>query len=102
MLTCKDKHINFKKIKKDSIIKYNFVFYNTSNESVEILSHEASCNCTELKISKKIISPKDSVSIKMIVETKKKSIGNHIVNSTIKTNGITSFYHLSLKFELVN
>ncbi|MDY7396719.1 DUF1573 domain-containing protein [Aureibaculum sp. 2210JD6-5] len=102
LLICNNKHINLKKVKKGSSIEQNFIFHNTGTETVELLGYEASCNCTELKLSKNIVSPKDSVSIIMIVETENKGLGNDIVNTTIKTNGQRTFYHLSLKFELVN
>ena len=100
-LYCDNKYINLRDIKRNTLIEQDFVFYNTGKESVELLKYETSCNCTELTISKNIIQPKDSVFIKMVVETKGKKLKNHFVTSTIKTNGETTFYQISVKFNLV-
>ncbi|MHA7944852.1 DUF1573 domain-containing protein [Formosa sp. 3Alg 14/1] len=98
VLVCEDTKVNYGSIEKGEQLKQNFVMYNRGNEEVELLYYEASCNCTNLKISKTRIKPNDSTIIEMIVETKEKARGKHNVNTILKTNGKRAFYNLSTSF----
>lgn len=102
LLQCATNIVNFGSLTKGEIINQNFDFVNFGSEEVEITAYQASCNCTDLKISEALIAPKDSTKITMIIETHDKSPGEHIVTATIKTNGQRTFYLLTTNFTLID
>lgn len=100
VLVSNQQHFDYEIIEKGYLIEQDFVFYNTGDQLVQLIEYEASCNCTEIEASKIDIEPKDSVSIKMVVDTKDKHKGQHKVTATLKTNGQRTFYYLSTTFEI--
>lgn len=99
-LVCENSKVNIGNVKKGQTIQQEFIFVNEGSETVEVLGYEKSCNCTDLRISKSVIKPLDSVSISMHIDTKEKILGEHIVTVTIKTNGQRTFYLLTSNFTL--
>jgi len=100
ILHVKKKKIDKGTIKQGTTIQHDYVFHNVGSEEVEIIGYQPSCNCSELKISKFKVSPKDSLMVTMLVETSEKTQGEHKVSAVLKTSGQRTFYDLVLKFSL--
>jgi hypothetical protein len=101
LLVCKKNIVSNLIVKKGDTLSQQFKFINKGIEDVEILEYNPSCNCTEIKLSKTVVKPEDSVFVVMKVDTKDKLIGSDKVNTTLTTNGERKFYFLSVKFEIV-
>ncbi|WP_392447870.1 DUF1573 domain-containing protein [Capnocytophaga canis] len=101
VLEPKRNRIKIQNVKKGERLVQRFILSNTGTEMVRILGNDASCNCTEVLISKKEIQPTDTISVQMIVETSDKEVGNHNVNTVLTTNGKQKFYNLEIDFTVV-
>ncbi|WP_212895463.1 DUF1573 domain-containing protein [Capnocytophaga canis] len=101
VLEPKRNRIKIQNVKKGERLVQRFILSNTGTEMVRILRNDASCNCTEVLISKKEIQPTDTISVQMIVETSDKEVGNHNVNTVLTTNGKQKFYNLEIDFTVV-
>lgn len=99
-LICYDKHKNFGVFKIGQRLECPFIFKNSSNESVQIVDWQASCNCTEIQFDKKFINPGDSLKVVMIINTKGKRMGLHSSTVIIKTNGERKFHDIRADFEI--
>lgn len=94
--------INIGEIKKGNDVTHKFILKNIGAEEVSIIDYQTSCNCTNIDVSKRTISPSDSVAITMTIDTKEKSIGGHNIHVTLTTDGQRKYYNLELYFALVN
>ncbi|CEN36787.1 DUF1573 domain-containing protein [Capnocytophaga cynodegmi] len=94
--------IDIGEIKKGKNITHKFILKNIGKENVEITDYRTSCNCTGIDISQKTISPSDSVTVTIIVDTQDKGLGKHNIYTTLATNGQRKYYNLELYFALVN
>lgn len=100
LLVCDTTHFNYNKIEKGVIIEKNFLLVNVGDETVNITNVEFSCGCTSLDIPSKVVHPKDSVSIKMKIDTNDKETGLHSINAILTTNGERETYILLVDFEI--
>lgn len=100
VLVCPKTHIDYGVVERGMVLKKKFLFINEGSQSVDITNIEYSCGCTSLEIPKKIIKPKDSVVIMMIVDTANKKIGMHSINAILTTNGERETYILLIKFRI--
>lgn len=101
LLKCLNKKVEYGNLNRGNIIYQDFYFTNVGLEVVDIVAYESSCNCTNLQVEKLKVKPKDSTKITMVIETHDKTLGNHNVTTTIKTNGQRQFYLLSTTFNLI-
>lgn len=70
------------------------------NETVNIINIESSCGCTNVHVPNKNIKAKDSILIKMDIDTGYKDKGKHSENVVLTTDGQRETYILLIKFEI--
>ncbi len=81
-----DKEIhNFGTLKDGEIISYSFLFRNTGGSPLKIVKAEKSCGCIEVRFSRDPISPGDSSTVEVILNTEGEW-GNVIREATIVTS----------------
>lgn len=69
-LNCKK--YEFGRVVNGTIIKKKFTFRNIGDKPLIMKNYRVSCNCTDIKFSKKIINPKDTANIELKLDTKHK------------------------------
>jgi hypothetical protein len=101
-LFCPQDKKDFGMVKKGQRIFCSFFLKNIGIEPVDVLYYKASCNCTEVKISKQVVNPDDTLKVNLIIDTKEKYPGLHSSTVILKTNGERTFYDLWANFEIKN
>jgi hypothetical protein len=100
LLKLEKNRYDYGKVKEGTLIKQIFSFHNTGTEPVKILDYDASCNCTIMDVTGKVIAPDETLSIEMKIDTKGKSKGDHGSSVTLTTNGQRKLYLLLVKYDI--
>lgn len=96
-----NKKFKFGKVKRDTIITNKFIIKNTGNKPLILKDHRISCNCTNVKISKKIINPRDTACVELKLDTRNK---NNYVNiyCILIFNTKQKYYKISMSGSILN
>ena len=81
-----DKEIhNFGTLKDGEVLSYSFRYRNTGGSPVKIIGKERDCGCIELNYSEEAVSPGDSSTVEIILNTSGEW-GNLIKEATVVTS----------------
>ncbi len=98
-LTFLEKTHDFGDITKDTILKARFRFINTGTDTVHIEYVRPDCTCTDYRLSRKNIAPKDTAYVELMYDTHNKH-GLQKLYAIIKTDTPEQMYKLTIKVKL--
>jgi hypothetical protein len=93
------KIVDLGEVPEDTILVAKYMLYNTSENLLEIEYVNPDCSCTDYKLSKHSIHPKDSALLTLFLNTANK-IGSYELNTILKANTIEKMYMVQMKAKI--
>lgn len=91
---------DFNNLYNDTVVNVSFVVNNIGAEDLIIHYVKPDCNCTNLYLSKKVISPMDTAVIRLTINTEGK-IGPQVLKNTLSANTCKRMYLLEIKMNVI-
>lgn len=93
------KIVDLGEVPEDTILVAKYMLYNTSENLLEIEYVNHDCSCTDYKLSKHSIQPRDSALLTLFLNTANK-IGSYELNTILKANTIEKMYMVQMKAKI--
>ena len=98
-LSFQQKSVDFGRVPNDTILYVKYVMENVSNKDVRINYVNPECSCTDYWISKNIVSPKDTASIILKIDTTNK-YGKEKLYTIVNYGDNKKMFKLTTKLEV--
>ncbi len=102
VLSCNDNHVLNGIIRRGDTIVNEFMLYNNSSHAVAIKNVEVSCDCTKFNTSKRVINPRDSVRLTVVIDSKNKNDGEYSIHTILWTDCQLDSYILTSMFVVMS
>ena len=93
------KFINFGTITQDTLLRAEYILYNTGQNPLKIKYVDPDCQCTSYNLSKNNILPNDSALITLNIDTHDK-YGEIKLYTIVCANTKAKFYKLTMKLNI--
>lgn len=96
LLNFDKKEFDFKEVKAGEKLVHKFYVTNNSDKNITLGFVEKSCNCTDVKLEKKVIKPQEKIYVQLIIDTSGKS-GKIYAYTLLKANTDQKYYKVGVK-----